>query len=112
MTIMMEGMEMEGMEMEGMEMEGMEMVYLPMSSEVFFAISVELPVAFSIIEVIPNLSTPFLIPSKNVFQPKPSIARKNTITNMINIIRDSIPIIGYHKCSHNPFNDYTICLDW
>jgi hypothetical protein len=89
-------------------MEGMEMVYLddakvwreipePTSSEVFFVISVELPVAFSIIEVIPNLSTPFLMPSKNVFQPKPSMARKNTITNMINIIRDSIPIIGYHK---------------
>ena len=69
---------------------------LNMSLEVF-AISVPLPVAFSIIEVIPNLSTPFLMPSKNVFQPKPSMARKNTITNIIKIIRDSIPIIGYHK---------------
>ena len=78
MTVMMTVM------MEGMEMEGLEMVFLddakvwreipePMSSEVFFVISVELPVAFSIIEVIPNLSTPFLMPSKNVFEPKPSI---------------------------------------
>jgi hypothetical protein len=32
-----------------------------------------------------------------VFQPKPTMARKNTITNIINIIRDRMPIIGYHK---------------
>jgi hypothetical protein len=68
-----------------------------MPLEAFLAISAALLVAFSIIEVIPILSAPFLTPSKNVFQPRPSMARKNTITNIINIISDRIPIIGYHK---------------
>jgi hypothetical protein len=68
-----------------------------LSLEAFFANSVALPVVFSIIEVIPNLSIPFLMPSKNVCQPKPNMARKNTITNIINISRDRIPIIGHHK---------------
>jgi hypothetical protein len=41
-----------------------------------------------------------------VCQPKPNMARKKIITNIINIIRDRIPIVGNHKMLHNPYNDY------
>jgi hypothetical protein len=46
------------------------------SLDAFLATSIPLLVAFSINDVIPNLSAPFLTPSKNVFHPRPSIARK------------------------------------
>ena len=46
------------------------------SLDAFLATSIPLLVTFSITDEIPILSAPFLIPSKNVFHPRPSIARK------------------------------------
>lgn len=76
------------------------------SLDVFLAISVALLVAFSTIVIIPILSAPFLTPSKNVFQPRPSMARKNMLINIINNIRDIIPITSCLKTSSIPFNDF------
>jgi hypothetical protein len=56
---------------------------LIISLEAFLAISVALLVAFSIIDVIPTLSAPFITPSKKVFQPRPIIT-KNSMATTIN----------------------------
>jgi hypothetical protein len=58
------------------------------SLDAFLATSIPLLVAFSINDVIPTLSAPFLTPSKNVFHPRPSIARKTIMTT----IHTRIPI--------------------
>ncbi|HZA70091.1 MAG TPA: hypothetical protein VE548_10365, partial [Nitrososphaeraceae archaeon] len=50
------------------------------SLDAFFAISVAVLVAFSTIDVMPNLSAPFLTPAKKVSQPRPSMARKTMAT--------------------------------
>lgn len=59
------------------------------SLDAFLAISVALSVAFSISDVIPILSAPFLTPAKKLSQPSPNTARI-TITTIIHV---RIPIL-------------------